>query len=147
MTETNTRQTIPYTSAEQRCQKNINAQEAIGSKGTNSSSDNEKTSEGNVQGSDYEEPKPPTGLKRKASATSLTEVKRKRQTEDQVLEENGLDAVDPKEKIKDLMIHLDALKAECTLKDSQIEKLKAELDEKADEIKKLLATNSRYKSG
>src|SRR5437762_2304663 len=84
---------------------------------------NGKTSEENAQGSDYEEFKASIGLKRKAS-TSLNEAKRKRPIEDQVLKERDLDPEDPKEKIKSLMFHVDALKAECMWKDNQIEKLK-----------------------
>jgi hypothetical protein len=142
MTETNARNVIQQ-------KDSSNAQETVPnpiSRRTDSS-DVQSIEKENIQDSDYEEPKTSTGLKRKASTASLTEAKRKRSTEDQVPEESILDPVEPKDKIKDLMFHLDSLKAECIWKDSQIEELKAELTEKEKEIKKLLATNNRYKSG
>src|ERR1051325_7059953 len=144
MAETSTRKATSYTSAEQGCQKNaeaaLNVQSSPNSRRTTYSSDicNDKnTTEENAQGSDYEELKVSIGLKRKASNSSLTETKRKRQTENQSLEESNPDPEDPKEKIENLMTHVDALKTECMQKDIQIRKLKAELDEKTDEIKKL----------
>ncbi|RIA81557.1 hypothetical protein C1645_881549 [Glomus cerebriforme] len=148
-----TKNATSYNSTEQqKFQKNdevsSNEQETISSTGSRTDSydvqNNEKTSGETTQGSDYEEP---NVLKRKASTSSLTEAKRKRSIEEQVLEESVLDLEDPKEKIKNLMFHVDALKAECMWKDNQMEKLKIELDEKVEEIKKLLAINSRYKSG
>ncbi|CAI2168413.1 19123_t:CDS:2 [Funneliformis geosporum] len=87
------------------------------------------------------------GLKRKASTSALIEAKRKKSTEDKGLKEESLETEDPKEKVKNLLLKVDRLKAECMWKDSQLEQLKAELDEKVEEIKKLIATNSRYKSG
>ncbi|GES93881.1 RING finger protein PSH1 [Rhizophagus clarus] len=149
MTETNTKNDTSCT----RYQKDSSiVQETVSSPSSkktdfSEAQSTEKTSEENVQSSDHEGPKASTGLKRKASIASLTEAKRKRSTEVQVPEESILDPVDPEDKIKNLMFHLDSLKEECIWKDNQIEKLKVELTEKEKEIKRLLATNNRYKSG
>ncbi|CAB4462537.1 hypothetical protein RhiirA5_504940 [Rhizophagus irregularis] len=126
-----------------------NVQETVSSPSSRrtDSSDNQSIEKENNQSSNHEELKASTGLKRKASTASLTEAKRKRSIENQVPEESSLEPVEPEDKIKNLIFHVDSLKAECIWKDSQIEKLKVELAEKEEEIKRLLATNNRYKSG
>jgi len=141
MAEINAKDVTSYTSNQMNGEGSSNVQETISNPGSRTNFSDVQNNEENVQ------PTVSTGLKRKASTSSLNEAKRKRPTEDQVLEESILDPEDSQEKIKNLMFHVDALKAECIWKDNQIEKLKVELTEKVEEIRRLLATNNRYKSG
>ncbi len=155
MSEKSKRKVTPYTRNEKKRRKSIevsNAQEKmVPDSRSNCTSpkvyNDEKTIKDNVQGSDSKEPKAFTGLKRKSPTTVLTEPKRKKSTEGQVLKERSLDPKESREQIKNLTLQVNDLKSECMRKDIQVEKLKAELVEKAEEIKKLVATNNRYKSG
>src|SRR5581483_2439106 len=123
MAEINAKNITSYTINQMNGEGSFNIQETISNPGSRRANfsvvqNNEKKSEENIQGSDYEEPTVSAGLKRKASTSSLNEAKRKRSTEDQVLEESILDPEDSQEKIKNLMFHVDALKAECIWKDN-----------------------------
>ncbi|CAG8438550.1 10623_t:CDS:2 [Funneliformis caledonium] len=145
MSENFQRKGTPYIRYEQKRRRSIeppNVRETMLRPGSPKIHNNDKAIQDNTQSSSRKELNTSAGLKRKASTSALIEAKRKKSTEDEVLKEGSLEAEDPKEIIKNLLLQTDGLKAECMWKDSQLEQLKAELAEKVEEIKKLRATNS-----